>query len=496
MVLIMSYIVGWRVNLDSSYILEGQAYGNSVYIVAYKDGLSHLMRFDKYRFLYTDTISILDPLAFTVLKGKVRKMYEENGKLYLLVGKDSSLYFVRVDTSTLSVGFAVKYDFPDNEDYKYDAYSIWKSGFVVANNNIVFATDTFGNVLWAKVFNDTVYLADWRGDSLFVIDYFPWDYDDPDTLVDTITTGAGYIIWTVLKDSGMFSSKVLRDTLIGRYDYMGNYCFYHIVPHDIGTLGNKRMVILGDWYGDGAYLCSNICYWYGRCEGVYIWVPPDSFYRGNSIDCYHTESIRYGWADFYHGSFPSYCDVIFPERKFSNGNTTLKPMVTDVFLLQVDTVELRWFVGDLDPSKSEYIYTGTYTGDTFYISGGCNRISPYYFMDGLIPRSSYYFADTILTPRDTVITLTITSIDTTVSYVPYLINYCPSIIDISESACSDRFYYTLSGRVLEFGKEEEFKVYDVLGRLVYKGKGKVYTFKRNGVFIVEVKGKRFKVVIR
>ncbi len=37
---------------------------------------------------------------------------------------------IAVDTSTLSVGF------------------------------MVFATDTFRNVLWAKVFNDTVYLAD------------------------------------------------------------------------------------------------------------------------------------------------------------------------------------------------------------------------------------------------------------------------------------------------------------------------------------------------
>ena len=49
---------------------------------------------------------------------------------------------------------------------------------------------------------------------------------------------------------------------------------------------------------------------------------------------------------------------------------------------------------------------------------------------------------------------------------------------------------------MKFGKEEEFKVYDVLGRLVYKGKGKAYTFKRGGVFVVEVKGKRFKVVVR
>jgi len=147
MLMVMSYIATWRINLVGGYVLEGQAYGDRVYVVAYKDGLSYLMKFDANRFINPDTISILHPLDFTVIKGKVRKMYEGNGKLYLLVGRDSSLYFARVDTSTLNVELAVRYDFPDYDDYRYDTYTIWKGGFVVAKDSVVFATDTLRYIL-------------------------------------------------------------------------------------------------------------------------------------------------------------------------------------------------------------------------------------------------------------------------------------------------------------------------------------------------------------
>ncbi|MEO0139711.1 MAG: hypothetical protein ABIL16_06745 [candidate division WOR-3 bacterium] len=37
MVLVISYIATWRVNLVGSEVLEGQAYGNSVYAVALQE---------------------------------------------------------------------------------------------------------------------------------------------------------------------------------------------------------------------------------------------------------------------------------------------------------------------------------------------------------------------------------------------------------------------------------------------------------------------------